>query len=162
MRADEKTIDEYVQGIEAAIPKMAPAECPGLIGDLARLTAQTKLQMDKPHTQTEEPEERLLNIEGIAHYLRVPVYTARQMANTKGFPMLKIGKHIRVELGALQIWARTHLNKEVDLYIYEAYNLDCHDGNNSQENQKRNGTHPSPIRQEAGRRRQYGCTVGAE
>ena len=111
MRAEEKTIDECFETIEAAIPKLAPTACPGLLGDLARLTAQVQMRMAGPHAQTEEPEEQLLKIEGIAKYLQVSVYTARQLAKTKDFPALCIGKHLRVELDALKVWTRKHENR---------------------------------------------------
>ena len=161
MKEDTTTLDECVQGIEAAIPKLAPTACPGLLGDLAKLSAQVQMRMAGPHAQTEEPEEQLLNIEGIAKYLQVPVHTARQLAKTKDFPALQFGKHIRAELDALKVWARKHLKIEVDSSVYETYNKECDGRLDPQENQKKNGTHPGPTRQEVGGRRQYGRAVGA-
>ena len=155
-------IDECVRQIEQAIAKLPLTACPGLLGNLARLTAQVQMRMTGPHAQTEEPEEKLLNIEGIAKYLQVPVYTARQLANTKGFPMIKIGKHIRAELGALQIWARKHLNKEVDSDIYKLYNSNSYEGPNAQTDTEGDEGHASSPGENARSHRQHGCPVGAE
>ncbi len=154
MKEDTTTRDEYVQGIEAAVSELEETlrDCIGQLGQLKAMVTQI---------QAEGPEEQLLNIEGIARYLQVPVYTARQMANQKGFPLIKIGKHIRADLNDVKIWARTHLNKEVDATVYESYNKECDGRIDPQKNQKENETDPSPARQKAGSRRQYGCAVGA-
>ena len=161
MRVDGKTIDECVQQIEALISSTPDDDLYRHIGDMARLSEKMRGKVNTPHIQTEEPEAQLLNAKGIARYLQVPVYTARQMANQKGFPLIKIGKHIRADLNDVKIWARTHLNKEVDATVYESYNKECDGRIDPQKNQKENETDPSPARQKAGSRRQYGCAVGA-
>lgn len=107
-------IDEWVHQIEQAIANLPVTACPELMGNLTRLTAQVQIRMTVPHLPTERPEEKLLTIQGIAQYLQVPVYTARQIANTKGFPALRIGKHIRAERNDVKIWARRHLKGGVD------------------------------------------------
>ncbi len=154
-------IDECIQPFEQAIAKLPVAACPGLLGNLARLTAQVQMRMTLPHPPTEEPEEKLLTIQGIAQYLQVPVYTARQFAKTKGFPAMRIGKHIRAELGALKVWARGHLKGGVDMELYKKYNEQYHEGPNTQTIPEATRTHASPTGEKARRHRQHSCAVGA-
>ncbi len=151
-----------VRELEQIVQAAPPQSMPSCIGELERIKAvATQRLMTVSHPPTDQPKEKLLTIQGIAQYLQVPVYTARQFAKTKGFPAMRIGKHIRAELGALKVWARKHLKIEVDPSVYETYNKECDGRIDPQENQKKNGTHPGPTRQEVGGRRQYGRAVGA-
>jgi len=117
--------------------------------------------MAGPHAQTEEPEEQLLNIEGIAKYLQVTVYTARQYVREKDFPALRIGKHLRAELDALKIWTRGHLKGGVDTLLYKKYNEEYYEGPHSQTIPEATRTHASPTGKKARRHRQHSCAVGA-
>lgn len=162
--SSQSTFESAASALEAIIQTGMPQDMPAYLGELERLKVVAGLRLHPvtfPSNPATEPGEQLLNIEGIARYLRVPVYTARQLAKTKGFPFIKIGKHLRVEPDALKIWARKHLNKEVDLSLYEPYNEEYHGGSDPQENQKKNGTHPGPTCQEVGCHRQHGGAVGA-
>ncbi len=112
-----------VRELEQIVQAAHPQNMPSCIGELERIKAvATQRLMTVSHSLTEEPEEKLLTIQGIAQYLQVPVYTARQFAKTKGFPAMRIGKHIRAELGALKVWARGHQLGGVDMSLYKKYN----------------------------------------
>ena len=89
-------IVDCVEQIKQDISKLPATECLDVLGELAKLTEHARMRMTGPHAQTEEPEEQLLNIEGIAKYLQVPVHTARQLAKTKDFPALQFGKRVLV------------------------------------------------------------------
>ena len=153
MREDEKTLDEYVQGIEAAVSELEETlrDCIGQLGQLKAMVTQI---------QAEGPEEQLLNIEGIARYLQVPVHTARQYVREKDFPALQFGKHIRAEFDALKIWTRGHLKDGVDMSLYNKYNKEYHEGPHSQTIPEATRHYASPTGDTARRHRQHHCAVG--
>ncbi len=151
-----------VSELEESLQTILPQNMPSCIGELERIKAvATQRLMTVSHSLTEEPEEKLLTIQGIAQYLQVPVYTARQFAKTKGFPAMRIGKHIRAELGALKVWARGHQKGGVDMSLYKKYNEQYHEGPNTQTIPEATRTHASPTGEKARRHRKHSCAVGA-
>ena len=117
MRVDEKTLDEYVQGIEAAIPTMPATLYPELLGNLTRLDAQVRQRMNQDLTAilSSPPipkEDRLLNVAEAAAKLGVTKDHLYHKADRYSFTM-RIGSRLRFSLLGMEKWMRAQTQKRI-------------------------------------------------
>lgn len=83
-------------------------ECCSVIGELERLKIVAGHYLNLFGSQspsTEKPEERLLDMQQVAHRLQIPMTRARELSRRKdGFPVYHLGKYVRVKESDLWRW----------------------------------------------------------
>ncbi len=139
-------IVECVEQIEQAIPKLPATECPGVLGDLARLSAQVQMKMTVPHAQTEEPEEKLLDINQVAERLNITISRVRELSRRKdGFPVQHIGKYVRVKQSDLWQWVEGLQEKGLDKRLDHRYTMK-YERKGAPSTSEKNGNHSGRVR----------------
>ena len=63
--------------------------------------------MAHTESQAELPGSDLMTVEEVAKYLRVPVSWVYGRTRSRGIPMVRVGKHIRISRRALITWLAT-------------------------------------------------------
>ena len=90
---------------EDRIVHASPEELAVLLGELARLQALGWNRLMQPVGMAPQGDETLLSIREVAERLNIPESRAYEMARRRdGFPIVKIGKYVRVRPKALEEW----------------------------------------------------------
>jgi excisionase family DNA binding protein len=101
---------------EERIHDAAPEELPILLGELATLHALVwKKLMQAAGDIAPANDAALLSIPQVAERLNLPESRVYELARRRdGFPVIKIGKYIRVHPVALQEWLDRQSSRDVD------------------------------------------------
>jgi excisionase family DNA binding protein len=92
----------------------SPEEVAVLLGELARLQALGWNRLMQPVGGARQGDETLLSIRQVAERLNIPESRAYELARCRdGFPIVKIGKYVRVEPKALEEWLGQQSRKKL-------------------------------------------------
>ena len=110
-------IDECLQQIEQAIAKLPASACPGLLGNLARLTAQVQMRMTEDFTAvlSSPPipkEDRLLNVKEASAKLGYSKDHFYHHADEYPFTVRTNGR-LWFSLLGIEKWIRGHTQKRI-------------------------------------------------
>jgi excisionase family DNA binding protein len=93
--------------VEQAIHQATPAECPALVGELARLAALAQLRLQQgaaPTGSRPAAVEDYLSMPEVAQRLHIPASRAYELARQGRLPVVRIGKYVRCPAAALAGW----------------------------------------------------------
>ena len=101
---------ELIGKLDLELSKLSPAQYPGLLGELERLKAvlwTRVLKIDMPSEDRSAQTQDLLDIPEVAKLLNIPQSRAYELSRRQdGFPTVRIGKYIRVNPSALELWVK--------------------------------------------------------
>jgi hypothetical protein len=83
---------------------LTPAECPGVIGILEQLKAHAWTRMLEQRAGDPAGDGHLLNMAAVATKLNIPKCRAYELARQGKFPIVRIGKYIRMRPGDLSAY----------------------------------------------------------
>ena len=118
--ADHEVITRLEQ-LAQELPLWDRAACLSLLGLLERLKAQAWVQIlgsrGAPHETADGHElDRLLTIPQVAERLAIPTGHAYELARRDVFPVVRVGKYVRVSQASLTRWIgqQTTLERRID------------------------------------------------
>jgi excisionase family DNA binding protein len=116
---------DLIGELERELSKIAPAQCPGLLGELERLKALVWVHLNTQggHGTGEsfQPGNQLLTIPQVSERLALPVSRVYELARQGKLPVVKVGKYVESKpfnlRGGLGIIGTWHLTRSYPLRI---------------------------------------------
>jgi len=116
----EPSYMELIEKLDLELSSIAPAQCPGLLGELERLKALAWVRLTLHSQGTGElcqPDNQLLTIPQVSERLTLPVGRVYELARQGKLPVVRVGKYVRVHAVQLERWIGDRRDLAVDKTI---------------------------------------------
>ena len=127
------TYMDLIGELERELRTIAPAQCPGLLGELERLKALAWVQLNAQGSQvtreSSQHTDQLLTIPEVSERLSPPVSRVYALAWQGKLPVLRVGKYVRVKAIELAKWIGDHRGSALDDHNLQRYSSPKKGGN---------------------------------
>ena len=124
---------DLIGKLDLELSKIAPAQCPGLLGELERLKALAWVRLTTPSDgscERSQPGNQLLTIPQASERLALPVGRVYELARQGKLPVVRVGKYVRIQADQLARWIGDRrdlaVDKNTSLKYIRCYDNDRH------------------------------------
>ena len=112
---------DLIAELERELSIITPEQCPALLGELERLKALAWVQLNTQDRRgaagSSEASNDLLTIPEVSERLALPLSRVYELARQGKFPVVKVGKYVRVEAAQIARWIEDHRDMAFDTKV---------------------------------------------